>query len=240
MPDRMIRDGWKTSPKIAKISEGAEVLLLRLTLCACNLSRYLADPAMIQRTAYPNRPRLRTSDIALRLDELEKAGLIARYVAPDQTPLLEIVDFGQVLKFGLKSPYPSRASGCKDTPGQALFELPGGPPPGPEPEPLRADVSEVKRRKAPHSPPPAGGGNPPRRFRTAERRTMRIEQIGREIAAIKTEMQDLYYPGGCAMKVLPTGAKAEKVDTLRARWDALETECDALKNIPENTGGVET
>jgi hypothetical protein len=80
----------------------------------------------------------------------------------------------------------------------------------------------------------------PRRFRTADRKAARCDQIEREIATIRTEMQDLYYPGGCAMKVQPTGKKKERADTLRARWDALETERDALQKTPEKTGGADT
>lgn len=129
MPDRMLRDGWKTSQRIGAISEGAETLLVRLILSACNLSRYHADPQILKGTAYTNRPRIRTSDIASRLEELEKAGLIVRYIAPDGTPLLEIPRFGQTLKYGLKSPFAARPGGAADAPGQTLLGIDGEPEP---------------------------------------------------------------------------------------------------------------
>ena len=241
MPDRMFRDGWKASARIGSVTEGAECLLTRLILCACNLSRYYADPTIIKGTAFPNRPRLRTSDIASRLDELEKAGLIVRYVAPDGTPLLEIPRFGQNLKFGLKSPFAPRPGGPPDDPGQGLLEI--EPPPG---ELIAPATVKRREEKAPHSPPTTGGGKlnnletetrPPRRFRTPERRAARSAEIDREIARIRERLKDLYHPGGCAYRVEPTGENATRAKGLQAKWEALEAEQNQLKKTPENTGG---
>lgn len=248
MPDRMVRDGWKTSRKVGDVTEGAELLLLRLLLSACNLSRYHADPQIIKSTAFPNRPRLRTTDIASRLDELEKAGLIVRYTAPDGTPLLEIPNFGQSLKYGLKSPFAPRPGAPPDAPGQTLLgiEPPADNFSAPPPEKRREE-------KTPLSPPPAGGGETltrsdrtgaaarkPRRFRSPLRAVEEITRLNAEIARIREEMRDLYYPGGCATKVIPTGEKAARADRLRARWEAAERQIQELEVLasqtPENTG----
>ena len=247
MPDRMVREGWKTSHRISQITEGAETLLLRLILSACNHSRYFADPSLIKATVYPNRPRIRTSDIASRLEELEKAGLIVRYSAHGGQPLLYIPRFGQHLKYQTRSPYPAPPCGPQDAPGQGMLEIaveepPARPPPDPDIPRARAEKrSEVK---SPHSPPTTGGdgqifsdpeARKPRRFRTQERRAARISEARREIEVIRTAMLDIYHPGGCAQRVTPRPDRAAQADKLRARWDALEAEIEQLEQSEIST-----
>jgi hypothetical protein len=142
MPDKLLREGICTSGRVGAVSEGAENLFYRLLVRSCALGRYHADPAIIKATAYTNRPRIRLTDVASRLDELEAAGLILRYTAPaDNTPLLWIPRLGQKFKFATRSPYPAPPAGPVDAPGQGFMPWADpGPPPGPP-------IQKEKRRE---------------------------------------------------------------------------------------------
>lgn len=122
MAEKLIRDGLLTSARVGDVSEFAEVLFVRLILASCPLGRFTADPAKIRTLALPNRPRKRTSDIASALQELQRAGLIIRYTAPDGTALLSIPRLGQRYKFAVRSPWPPPPE-VPDVPGQEVMIL---------------------------------------------------------------------------------------------------------------------
>lgn len=255
MPDRLVREGLIASRRWCALKLHLQNLFLRLILAADDYGTFPANPALIRSRCYPlELERAREADLSRWIDELEKAGLVRFHWHRDDR-YLTLERFGQAER--LKCPrarYPRMAmdGDAPDASGQVVLPFtdlgPPGRPPGysqSPPVPPFAARAEEKRReeKSPHSPPPAGGGNLPRRFRTADRRAARVESINREIGVIKTEMQDLYHPGGCALRIIPTGVKAARADTLRARWDALEEERDTLSETtekpPEKTGGAE-
>jgi len=140
--DRLIREGFKTSARIGSVSERAELLFLRLLVTVCPLGRYHAEPELVKSGALPNRPRIRTTEVVLALQELERAGLLARYSVPDGAAYLEIPRFGQRLKYEARSPFPAPTR-VLDSPGQDVmgFAAEAEPPPRPPPE------REEKRRE---------------------------------------------------------------------------------------------
>ena len=150
MPDRLIRDGLKTSARVGALSERAEMLFVRLLLTACPLGRYHAEPGLVKSGTLPNRPRIRLTDVAHALDEIERAGLIARWTEPDGATFLQVPRFGQQLRYAARSPFPAPPKGTPDVDGQDVMpfavdrEPPGRPPPDPEKEEKRSEVS-VKR-----------------------------------------------------------------------------------------------
>jgi hypothetical protein len=155
--DRLIREGLKTSARVGALSERAELLFVRLLLTACPLGRYHAEPGLVKSGTLPNRPRIRLTDVALALDEIERAGLIARWTEPDGATFLQVPRFGQQLRYAARSPYPAPPKGTPDVDGQdvmafAMDREPPGRPPLPlvreRPEPVeRAHSSEQKEEK---------------------------------------------------------------------------------------------
>ena len=262
MPDRLVREGLLASGRWTALKLHLQNFFVRLILAADDYGTFPANPALIRSRCYPlELDRAREADLQRWLEDLEHAGLV-RFHWHHEDRYLTLEKFGQAER--LKCPrarYPrSMMNGdAPDASGQVVLPFADAGPPGRPPScsqtPDRGDFSApktLKRReeKSPHSPPPAGGGprnaaapegRPPRRFRSAERKAGRIAEARKEIEAIRTEMQDLYYPGGCATKVLPTGEKARRADGLRARWDALEGEIEKIESAdtPEKTGGIE-
>lgn len=225
MPDRMIREGLKTSLRIGKLSERAELLFVRLILTVCPRGRTQADPETVKQVALTNRPRIRTADVAAALDELERSGLISRYpAARDGSPLLFIPRFGQEGLKTRKSPYPPPPGEDDAEDGQATLALPP------------AKSERKKEGENPPCPPPAGGrnssdGTDPATEEARPRRVRRLPSLTNlrdELAEIETELTDLLYPGGCAMKVHPEGDK-------RVRYDQLMTRRNNLKRGIETT-----
>lgn len=128
MPDRLIREGIKTSARIGRVSERAEMLFVRLLVTVCPYGRYHAEPELVKQGALPNRPRIRTADVSAALDELERSGLISRWTVPDGAAYLVIPKFGQRLKFKGRSPYPAPPH-VPDTPGQEVIAFAEDEPP---------------------------------------------------------------------------------------------------------------
>lgn len=253
MPDRIVREGILASRRFAGLKLHLQNFFWRLILAADDYGTFPADPALIRSRCYPlEGGRAREADLQRWLEELEQAGLVRFHWHHDDR-YLTLEKFGQAER--LKHPrarYPrSEAGGAPDTSGQVLMPIAEeAPPKVPTADPQRRAPLKRREENSPHSPPPTGGGianatdpegRKPRRFRSAERKAGRIAEARKEIETIRTEMQDLYYPGGCATKVLPTGEKARRADALRARWDALEAEIEQLEttNTPEKTGAEE-
>lgn len=265
MPDRLVREGLLASRKWTGLKLHLQNFFVRLILAADDYGTFPANPALIRSRCYPlELDRAREADLQRWLEDLEHAGLV-RFHWHHEDRYLTLEKFGQAER--LKCPrarYPrSTMNGdAPDASGQVVLpfaeEGPPGRPPSCSQPPRTGDFSApktLKRReeKSPHSPPPAGGGKnlslpgpaaeaprarTPRRFRSPQRAQEQITRLNAEIARLREEMRDLYYPGGCAQKVIPTGEKAAKADRLRARWEECEREIERLEapNTPENTG----
>lgn len=219
MPERMLREGLRASRRIGAVSEGAECLFTRLILSVCDHGRFHADPHLVKAAAMPNRPRLRTSDIASRLDELEKAGLIVRYDAPPGTPLLTIPRFGQRLKYRRASPFPAPPGKPPDPPGQQHLPL------NDEAEEFVADPGgEEKRREKPPVPPKGGA---PEKPAPAERRARRRRghlyprEIEKLLATARTRLAQIVSPYGVAHYTLSAAEQAQR-DAVRQEIADLE------------------
>lgn len=152
MPDKLLKDGLRTSAKIGGVPEFAELLFVRLLLATCHLGRCPWSPDWIRTTALSNRPRKRLTEIAAALETLRRAHLVARYTAHDGTAYLLIPNHGQRLKHAVRSPWPAPPAGPADADGQTFMAMPGDFPIAAQPPP--AGIG--KRPKA-----PGGGVRPP-------------------------------------------------------------------------------
>jgi len=128
MPIRMLRD-WTDSEPVNQLDDGAEVLFVRLIMKADDYGRFTANPKLIRALCFPLRDGIRESDIARRIAECETAGLIATY-SDNGKPLLQIVNFGQRMRNGMKAKYPPPpdSAASRGVPPQVAAER-GNPPP---------------------------------------------------------------------------------------------------------------
>ena len=106
MPNRIIREGILTSPKIAKLGWAEEVFYRRLMSLVDDYGRYFADPCLLRGHAYPRQlNKVSDSDVGKWLHSCEVAGLVRVYPAQDGERYLEIVNFGQQIR-ATKSKFP--------------------------------------------------------------------------------------------------------------------------------------
>lgn len=110
----LIRD-TTDSENVNRLSYPAEVLFYRIMMKADCFGRFYASPVLIKNQCYPVKETVRTSDIERWLSELSapligndtsnKATGLIRMYAHNGKPFLEIVNFGQKLKWQ-KPKYP--------------------------------------------------------------------------------------------------------------------------------------
>lgn len=128
MPDKLLKDGLRTSARIGALPEFAELLFIRLLIATCHAGRCPWNPDWIAMHALPNRPRKRLAEIAAALETLRRAHLVTRYTGPDGTAYLLIPNHGQRLSYRVRSPWPEPPGGPPDAEGQTFMALPGSPP----------------------------------------------------------------------------------------------------------------
>lgn len=110
MPNRILRDGILTSPKVAKLGWAEEVLYRRLMSLVDDYGRFFADPGLLRGYAYPRQlNKVSDSDIGKWLDSCAATGLVRVYSAKDGERYLEIVNFGQQIR-ATKSKFPAPTS----------------------------------------------------------------------------------------------------------------------------------
>lgn len=138
----MLREGLKMSPKINALSDRAECLFTRLLTTVDDGGVYYSDPKLVNAAVWPLKS-YRIADVALALDQLERAGLIARWTDKDGSRYLCLLRFRQKLKFPRRR-YPKPP--FDDTSGQIELLQPDEPPEPetPPPPPLQ---KEKKRRE---------------------------------------------------------------------------------------------
>ena len=113
MPNRILRDGINSSPRINALSQGAEVLYRRLLSVADDYGRFYSAPATIRGACWPTAPdRVNEAQVSAWLIELEqgKRPLIKTYTV-EGCDYLEISDFGQPQRS--KSKYPEHDSNLR-------------------------------------------------------------------------------------------------------------------------------
>jgi len=112
MPNRILREGILTSPRIARLGWAEEVFYRRLHSVVDDFGRYYADPGMLRAACYPRQlSKVSDSDIGKWLTVLVEAALVRVYPASDGERYLEVLDFGQQVR-AKKSKFPDMLSDC--------------------------------------------------------------------------------------------------------------------------------
>lgn len=111
MPNRILREGILTSPRIAKLGWPEEVFYRRLHSVVDDFGRFFADPGMLRAACYPRQlNKVSDSDVGKWLHACEAAALVRVYRV-DGEAYLHVLDFGQQVR-AKKSKFPDMPSGC--------------------------------------------------------------------------------------------------------------------------------
>jgi hypothetical protein len=145
VPDRMLREGLKMSPKVNALSDRA----------VDDGGVYYSDPVLIKAAVWPLKS-YRVADVDRALDEIERAGLIARWTAKDGSRFLCLLRFRQKLKFPRrrfpKPPFDDE-SGEMELLQYDDAPQPEAPPP-PAPKEKKRREEKGGERETPPPPPP--------------------------------------------------------------------------------------
>lgn len=107
MPNRILREGILTSPRVARLGGWAEeVFYRRLMSVVDDFGRYYADAGMIRAACYPRQlSKVSDSDIGKWLTACVNAALVRVYPASDGESYLQLLDFKQQAR-ATKSKFP--------------------------------------------------------------------------------------------------------------------------------------
>lgn len=154
MPNRILRDGILTSPRVAKLVWGEEVFYRRLHSVVDDFGRYYADFGLLRAACYPRQlNKVSDSDIEKWLTACVIAALVRVYPAEDGERYLVVEDFKQQVR-ATKSKFPQppdkciadatqppadahldvSVSVCEDGGGKRATRIPPDFEPKPEPE----------------------------------------------------------------------------------------------------------
>lgn len=112
MPNRIIREGILTSPKLARLGWPEEVFYRRLLSVVDDFGRYYADAGMLRAACYPRQlNKVSDSDVGKWLRACGDAALVRVYPAEDGESYLEVVKFDQQVR-AKKSKFPEPDSTC--------------------------------------------------------------------------------------------------------------------------------
>lgn len=112
MPNRILREGILTSPRLAKLAWPEEVFYRRLHSVVDDFGRYHADLTLLHAACYPRQlNKVSDSDIGKWLHACEVAGLVRVYASDDGERYLEVRDFGQQIR-AKKSKFPDPPIAC--------------------------------------------------------------------------------------------------------------------------------
>lgn len=112
MPNRILREGILTSPRIARIGWPEEVFYRRLMSVVDDYGRYYADAGMLRAACYPRQlNKVSDSDIGKWLQGIADAALVRVYPAQDGERYLQLLDFRQQTR-AAKSKFPEVVSAC--------------------------------------------------------------------------------------------------------------------------------
>lgn len=112
MPNRILREGILTSPRMAKLGWPEEVFYRRLHSVVDDFGRYFSDVGMLRAACYPRQlNKVSDSDIVKWLQGIEASGLVRVYPAQDGERYLEVIDFGQQVR-AKKSKFPDPLGTC--------------------------------------------------------------------------------------------------------------------------------
>ena len=120
MPNRILREGILTSPRIAKLGWPEEVFYRRLHSVVDDFGRYYADVGMLRAACYPRQlNKVSDSDVGKWLRACVDAALVRVYPAQDGESYLQVLDFGQQVR-AKKSRFPDMLSKCAADATQAI------------------------------------------------------------------------------------------------------------------------
>ncbi len=106
MPNRILREGILTSPRIAKLTWASEAFYRRLHSVVDDFGRFHAHPMLLRAACYPLQlDKVSDSDIGKWLGETQKAALVRVYEVAEQR-YLELLDFRQQVR-ATKSKFPN-------------------------------------------------------------------------------------------------------------------------------------
>lgn len=112
MPNRIIREGILTSPRLAKLGWAEEVFYRRLLSVVDDFGRYYADEGMLRAACYPRQlNKVSDSDVGKWLRACADAALVRVYPAEDGESFLEVLKFDQQVR-AKKSKFPNPPSTC--------------------------------------------------------------------------------------------------------------------------------
>lgn len=112
MPNRILREGILTSPRVAKLGWAEEVFYRRLMSVVDDFGRYYADPGMLRAACYPRMlNKVSDSDVGKWLTVCVTAALVRVYEAQDSERYLELLDFKQQMR-AKNSKFPQPRSDC--------------------------------------------------------------------------------------------------------------------------------
>lgn len=129
MPNRILREGILTSPRIAKLGWAEEVFYRRLHSVVDDFGRYFADSGLLRAACYPRQlNKVSDPDIGKWLRACEDAALVRVYPAKDGERYLELLDFKQQVR-AKESKFPPPLSTCAavatQTPANARLDVSG-------------------------------------------------------------------------------------------------------------------
>lgn len=146
MPNRIIREGILTSPRISKLGWAEEVFYRRLMSVVDDFGRYFANEGLLRAHCYPRQlNKVSDSDVGKWLHSCVAAGLVRVYSAQDGESYLELLNFGQQVR-AKKSKYPdpiTSDSKCYQVPEDAHLDV-------------SVSVSELKPTHNAHEPEAVG------------------------------------------------------------------------------------
>jgi len=113
LPNRILREGILTSPRVAKLAGWAdEVFYRRLMSVVDDFGRYYADQGLLRAACYPRQlNKVSDSDIGKWLTACVNAALVRVYPASDGERYLQLLDFRQQAR-AAKSKFPQPPSEC--------------------------------------------------------------------------------------------------------------------------------
>lgn len=116
MPSRIIKESICTSEDIAMLSPVAEILFYRLLVKADDYGTYYGNESIIRNTCFPlvSEKKVNAAKVNACLGELEKAGLIVRYIAEDGRKYLKLTKWDKHQRIRSKqSKFPQFTDACR-------------------------------------------------------------------------------------------------------------------------------
>lgn len=112
MPNRILREGILTSPRIAKLGWPEEVFYRRMHSVVDDFGRYFADPGLLRAACYPRQlNKVSDADVGKWLHACVAAALVSVYGGSDGESYLVLLDFNQQVR-AKKSKFPDPPSEC--------------------------------------------------------------------------------------------------------------------------------